>query len=50
MFKVGPDQASATPPTGANSGERSQVNLITLRDGQFAEVRAYFDTSQLPSE
>ena len=26
------------------------VNLITLRDGQFAEVRAYFDTSQLPSE
>jgi len=32
-------------------GERHRitgVNLITLRDGKFAEVRAYFDTSQLP--
>lgn len=26
------------------------VNLITLRGGQFAEVRAYFDTSHLASE
>jgi len=24
------------------------VNLITLRDGKFQEVRAYFDTSHLP--
>lgn len=26
------------------------VNLITLRDGLFAEVRAYFDTSKIPHD